>query len=136
MGMTSTYTLTWKLPDNYAEELERCHESAIPGMKFCPECGKPVGKNGFMANVANWIRASEERSFCMFVDGSPIEPGKWYTHEVDLAEFSRHHPEVLFILDFLCDGDHHRKYFKGGLVQRALVRIVFDEFDISKLGGI
>lgn len=138
MGVSTRYLLTWKLPEgvDYVEEELHCHGS-LPGMKFCPDCGKPTGVNGFMTKIADWIRASEERSFCLFVDGSPIEPGKWYEHESDMAELSRHHPEVLFTLDMVIETtEHHRKYFMGGLMQHAPGKITFDDFNRSKLKSI
>lgn len=61
--------------------------------------------------------------------------GTWYDHEDDLKEISAMFPDVLIKL--YGEGEDAKdiwyKYFKGGKVQVCRAKIVFDEFDESKL---
>jgi len=63
------------------------------------------------------------------------EPMKWYDHETDMIKYSLSKPDVLFVLDGDGEdsGDIWRKYFKNGKMQPALAKIVFDNFDETKL---
>lgn len=60
---------------------------------------------------------------------------KWYEHESDMLNFSKRHPDLIFILNGVgeYDNDIWRKYFKNGKIQRALAKISFDNFDESAL---
>lgn len=63
---------------------------------------------------------------------------KWYNHEKDISEFSKEYPQLVFQLDGIGeeDGDIWRKYFKNGKIQRVYAKLVYDEYDAKKLGGI
>lgn len=60
---------------------------------------------------------------------------KWYDHEKDMRTISRKYPEVTFILSGEGEesGDIWKKYFKNGRMFVAKARIVFPEYDESKL---
>lgn len=68
-------------------------------------------------------------------DGSSDDSGKWYEHETDMREFSKKHPETLFILSGEGEesGDIWTKYFKDGKCQSERACIVVGEFDEAKL---
>ncbi len=60
---------------------------------------------------------------------------KWYDHEADMREYSKKHPNTLFKLigDGEEKGDMWHEYYLNGKMQRINAKIVFDEFDKSKL---
>lgn len=62
----------------------------------------------------------------------------WYDHEEDMAALSARFPKVLFTLHGAGENvdDRWKKYFMGGLIQRAPAQIAFDEFDEAKLCSI
>lgn len=59
---------------------------------------------------------------------------KWYDYEQDMLQLSREFPDVLYVLHAEGeDGERWRTYFKGGKSQTVEAKIIFDEFDESKL---
>lgn len=60
---------------------------------------------------------------------------KWYDHEIDMKNISEKYPEMVFHLhgDGEDPGDVWDKHFKNGKCQICLTKIVFDEYDESKL---
>lgn len=67
--------------------------------------------------------------------GNSEEPSKWYSHEVDVKEFSAKHPEALIELrgEGEGSGDIWCKYFKNGKMQREDAQIVVGKYEESKL---
>lgn len=84
--------------------------------------------------VEEWL----DKEITTNVDLKPYDTAKWYDHEEDMAELSRTFPEVLFTL--YGDGEESEdmwyKYFKGGKMQKCYAKIVFDDYDESKLEEI
>lgn len=60
---------------------------------------------------------------------------KWYDHEEHMREISIEYRDVLFVLEG--EGEENTdiwiKYFKNGKMQDCRAKIVFDDFDESKL---
>jgi hypothetical protein len=83
---------------------------------------------------SNEIReAIEENEYMNYAfDGNEC---KWYEHEGDMKELSRQFPDALFKLTGEGEeaGDLWHKYFKNGKMQSCYAKIVYDEFDESKL---
>lgn len=72
--------------------------------------------------------------------GKPVwqnsnSPITWYDHEEDMVKLSLKFPELLFTLSGVGDSaeDMWKKYFLGGLIQRAKAEITYAEFDKTKL---
>ncbi len=63
------------------------------------------------------------------------ERTKWYSHDEDMKTFSKRFPHVLFELSGEGEesGDIWKAYYKDGKVQLCRAKIVFDEYDESKL---
>lgn len=63
------------------------------------------------------------------------EKCKWYDHEKDMKTVSLMHPNILLILYGEGDdsGDLWVKYFLNGRMQTSMAKIVYEEFDESKL---
>ena len=63
------------------------------------------------------------------------EATKWYDWQKNMKEYSKEYPDTLFELSGEGEesGDIWRAYFKNGKMQYCQARIVFDEFDESKL---
>jgi len=68
-------------------------------------------------------------------DGDSHDSYKWYDHESDMKEVSKEFPNVLFTLKGEGEeaGDIWIKYFKNGKMQSCPAKLVFDEYDESKL---
>lgn len=60
---------------------------------------------------------------------------KWYDYENDMKRISKKYPEVIFCLRGYGEepGDLWMRYFKNGKIQHSKGKVVFDEFDESKL---
>jgi len=78
---------------------------------------------------------SGEADYCLNDDGTTNNGGRWYEHEKDMREFSKHRLDVLFTLEGEGEevGDMWKKYFKNGLCQVARAHITIDKFDPKKL---
>lgn len=59
----------------------------------------------------------------------------WYDHEEDMVKLSQQFPDILFILSGNGENaeDLWKKYFFGGLVQRAPAQITYEELNKNKL---
>ena len=59
----------------------------------------------------------------------------WYNHEEDMRLLSSKFPDIVFWLSG--DGDNHedmwQKFFVAGKMQPCYARIIYDDFDASKL---
>jgi hypothetical protein len=60
---------------------------------------------------------------------------KWYSHDEDMEKYSRKYPDTVFRLEGHGEesGDIWVKYFKNGKMHYGKAKIVFDEYDESKL---
>lgn len=60
---------------------------------------------------------------------------KWYDHDEDMKKISADFPDILFKLEGEGEesGDIWKTYYKGGKAQHCRAKIVFPEFDPSKL---
>jgi hypothetical protein len=67
-------------------------------------------------------------------DGS-LSEAKWYEHDSDMKTLSKKYPEILFQLDGEGEeaGDIWRSFFKNGKSHTSRAKIIFDDFDESKL---
>lgn len=68
--------------------------------------------------------------------GNPFgEECKWYDHEDHMRKYSKKHPKTLFKLigDGEENGDLWHEYYLNGKMQRVKAKIIFDEYDASKL---
>ena len=69
------------------------------------------------------------------IDGKSFDSSKWYGHEEDMRIVSDNFPDVLFTLKGEGEeaGDVWIKYFKNGMMQSCYAKLVFEEYDESKL---
>lgn len=59
---------------------------------------------------------------------------KWYSHNEHMKQLSTEFPSGLFILHGIGeDGEQWKEYYKNGKMFIASSRVVFDEYDESKL---
>ena len=114
MGYSTRYNLTWK-PLNEVPQYE------VDDL------------------VGAAIRAAKEKDsdFMYAIDdsGESEDTCKWYDHEKEVKSFSKKFPKVLFMLSGEGEesGDIWKKFFLNGKMQVTKARLVFDEFDASKL---
>jgi hypothetical protein len=85
--------------------------------------------------IHNFREQYECAKYALSEDGYPIEPCKWYECESELKAFSKSYPEHLFLLvgEGEESGDLWKLYVKNGKCQRASARVIYDEYDESKL---
>lgn len=64
-----------------------------------------------------------------------LEPIKWYEHEENMLKLSRRYPDIVFKLKGIGEEfpDIWIKYFKNGKMQKCIAKIMFDDYDESKL---
>lgn len=60
---------------------------------------------------------------------------KWYAMEEDMKTYSKQYPDVLFSVFQEGEENGHlvKYYFKNGKMQKCPAKIIYDEFDESKL---
>ena len=70
----------------------------------------------------------------MFLEGRS-DTCKWYEYRTDMIRFSKEFPDVIFSLQGEGEesGDLWIEYFKGGLTQVCRGKVVYPEYDESKL---
>lgn len=61
---------------------------------------------------------------------------KWYSHKEDMIEYSKKHPDTLFLLSGEGEDqpDMWREYYRNGKTHRIKGVVVFEEFNIELLG--
>ena len=60
---------------------------------------------------------------------------KWYTYDIDMKRYSKKHPEITFLLEGQGENseDLWRCYFKNGKMFHTDAKIIYEEYDESKL---
>jgi hypothetical protein len=82
------------------------------------------------------FREENEEAFHAFdEDGNSEGITKWYDSDEDLINFSKKHPEALFMLegDGEENGDLWKLYVQNGKFQRCGAKVTFDEYDVTKM---
>jgi len=85
--------------------------------------------------IAEFVEENENAAYAIDEYGDSLDSCKWYDHEKDMREFSLKHPSTLFKLSGEGEqsGDVWHEYYRNGKMQRCKARLVFDDFDDSKL---
>jgi hypothetical protein len=89
-----------------------------------------------LSTVTNYDGNDYKELLVETLDFSPFSDScKWYDHELDMIGFSEAYPKTVFKLEGEGEdsGDLWVKYFKNGRMQKCQAKIVYDEFDESKL---
>lgn len=81
------------------------------------------------------IRENEDIFYGLQYNGEPTDAVKWYSHEDDMRQVSGQYPGLLFKLvgEGEDAGDMWVEYHRDGKMQRVDAKIIFEEFDESKL---
>ena len=60
---------------------------------------------------------------------------KWYDHREKMIDYSKKHPNVLFLLEGEGEesGDQWKEYYQNGKVQRCNAIITFEEYNPAKM---
>lgn len=95
-------------------------------------------KNQILQTIENEYESQRmtETLLIKELDYNPFEDScKWYDHNKDMLRISKKYPGTIFVLngDGEESGDVWRKYYHKGLSQDANARIVYDDFDVTKL---
>ena len=66
-------------------------------------------------------------------NGDTEESCKWYSHEEEIINFSKKHPNILFTLSGEGEesGDIWKMYVKNGVAQRAKAQVVIADVDMN-----
>lgn len=85
--------------------------------------------------IAELRSGNEEAAYSLNESGGTEEESKWYNSESDMKKFSTKYPECLFILEGAGEesGDFWKSYIKNGKCQRGHGKVVFDDYDPTKL---
>lgn len=75
---------------------------------------------------------SDQQLFYAHVTGD-AESFSWRRFEEDMRALSARFPHALFTLDEEGEYGYFRYFFKGGKMQNANARVVYDDFDPEKL---
>ncbi len=78
---------------------------------------------------------NDDAKYALEEDGGTGEECKWYDADRDLKDFSKKHPNKLFILSGEGEdsGDIWTNYYVNGKVQQTKAVITFDDFNMNKL---
>lgn len=85
--------------------------------------------------LSEFMESSEEARHALNANGETEQECKWYDHDKELLEFSKQHPNKLFVLSGEGEesGDIWTKYFVNGKVQAEKAEVKVLEFDKDKL---
>ena len=85
--------------------------------------------------IGKFIDECEAASCAIDEYGDTLDYCKWYNHAEDLKEFSKKHPDALFMLSGEGEesGDIWKRYFRNGKSQLCEAKIVFEDYDENKL---
>lgn len=85
--------------------------------------------------IEEFVKTYEYAGYALNKKGETSEPCSWYDYDTELAQFSKKYPGWLFILSGKGEeaGDLWKNYYVDGKVQKAVAKIVFDDFDEKKL---
>lgn len=87
--------------------------------------------NEYFEDLENEIATTSAAEY-----GNPFDEScKWYEHEKHMKDFSKKHPETVFVLHGEGEesGDIWYKYFHNGKMQEARAKITYDDYDPKKL---
>ena len=75
---------------------------------------------------------TEASGYSNIFEGEEI---KWYKHREEMKTYSKKYPDLIFKLSGEGEesGDIWNEYYQDGKMQFCKAKIVFDEFDASKL---
>ena len=90
--------------------------------------------NAFDLWIETKPKTTHGYSWKSFLNGN-ADQCKWYEHEEDMIALSLQYPNLIFLLEGSGEesGDMWKKYFKNGQMQIVNAKIIFDEFDESRL---
>ncbi len=85
--------------------------------------------------VAELGEQSEDAKISLDENGNAPEQTKWYEHDKELLEFSKKHPDIVFVLygDGDNDEDKWYTYYKNGKMQHTPASTTYDDYDEAKL---
>lgn len=128
MGYSTNYSLTYWNKHGRKDRDSCLH--AYRGFTFCPDCGKRVERVKVEDDIEKYLL--DHLTMKLAPIGKPL---KWYEYEEDMREISWAFPGWLFEIEGHGQElkDIWKTYFLDGKAQHAQGRIIFDEFDESKL---
>ena len=85
--------------------------------------------------ISNFRLENENAEYAIDDNGCTIQETKWYEWKDELLEFSKKYPECLFTMrgEGEESGDIWKAYVKNGKIQYTQAKLVFANFDESKL---
>lgn len=86
-------------------------------------------KCNFQDIIQSLRTENDNANYALMSNGEGQEPCKWYEHELELIEFSKYYPDVLFILTGHGEDneDMWQKKFLDGNCKRLKAIITFQE---------
>lgn len=134
MGYCTRYRLEWEIPQDM-QPGRSCNHQKPDSANFCPECGIPIADIAPDDMIGDYIEENNDMHYAIDRNGDPEESTKWYSHKEDMAKMSKAFPGVLFTLHGEGEeaGDLWVEYYLDGKIQREDAKIIYAEFDRSKL---
>lgn len=85
--------------------------------------------------IRDFHKQNVHADYAIDEDGDSVQSTKWYEYKKDFVAFSSRYPDIIFIVTRKGEesGDIEKSYFKNGRQWSTKAKIVFDEFDESKL---
>lgn len=139
MGYDVQFFLTWEWEGSFLRNdpfHPSCEHVTVEGATFCHVCGQEIRSVTINEIVCNWIEGDPSgRGWLLSHDGKCINPGGWRDHEKELRELSSRYTGTLFVLTMVGEDhpDFKRKFFLNGKMQTTKGKVVFEDFDQSKL---
>jgi hypothetical protein len=85
--------------------------------------------------IKELIEQCKEAEYALSINGSTKEASKWYSRDIDLREFSKKYPSLLFELygEGEDGGDLWREYYLNGKMQRDKAQLTYKDFTLINL---
>lgn len=85
--------------------------------------------------IEDFLEENSDTYYGIEPDGRSADECKWYDHEKDMVKLSNLFPSVLFEMEGEGEesDDQWRRYYLAGKCQYVRAKIVFDDYDPTKL---
>lgn len=136
MGYETHYKLSIKDEREIRKSRDPKYTEFVTFLEHASEnrnCGRQRAADAFQFGPDDYMEIPVAWLYDFWIGNG--DPCKWYAHEKDMKLFSKKFPTFVFKLEGEGSesGDLWIKYFKDGKMQQCHAKIIYDEYDETKL---